>query len=187
MNRTSSSVVVRASSLLRPVGGVRAGGLRPARQACATGVASSRPARGVAWRVVGRRVGTGHGERAAITGTAGGERTRPSRRAAQRAAAVADMGCGERVPPSRRAARRTCTAGVASSRPALCACTARPARRAAWAQGAAIGRPARDTAGVRGWCEGWHGKGTASAATMGLLRSGAVPHVGLLAPPGRRG
>jgi hypothetical protein len=33
--------------------------------------------------VAGRRVGTGHDERAAITGMAGGERARPSRRAAQ--------------------------------------------------------------------------------------------------------
>jgi hypothetical protein len=33
--------------------------------------------------VASRRVGTGHDERAAITGMAGGERARPSRRAAQ--------------------------------------------------------------------------------------------------------
>jgi hypothetical protein len=114
---------------------------------CSTGAASMHDWHGElttsAWGgvgVAGRRVGIGHGEWAAIIGTAGSERVRPSRRAAQRVAAVADMGCGERAPPSRRTARRTCAAGVASSRPPLC--VSQLVRRAAWRAGGRRGHMA---------------------------------------------
>jgi hypothetical protein len=119
--RTSCSVVVQASSMLCPVGGVRSrrsvasaasvrgrsGELTPRGQC---GV-RARPTRGAAWRVADRR---GHRAR-----RAGGYRVHSMRRAGE---AVAEgctasggrrgHGCGERAPPSWRAARRTYAAGV---------------------------------------------------------------------------
>jgi hypothetical protein len=94
-----------------------------ARQTCAAGVASSWPARTVAWRAGGHR---GHGMRRA-------------REAVAEGCMASSYRCehGERTPLSRRAARRTCAASVASSWPVLCACTASAEGSMARAQGAA--------------------------------------------------
>jgi hypothetical protein len=108
--------------------------------------------------VVSGRPVYGHGDRAAIAGTACAERARLSRRAAQQCIAIADIGLGKRARPSRRAAQpvRGHHGGRRGRRGELVASAegSVASGQPAWTHGVASGWPSRsrDAASVRGRC-----------------------------------